>query len=40
MVVAVARGGATGVLLNVSWAVLGGFGYQGAAGVHSVVFRS
>lgn len=34
------RGGATGVLLNVSWAVWGGFGYQGAAGVHSVVFRS
>lgn len=33
-------GGVTGVLMNVSRAVWGGFGYQGAAGVHSVVLRS
>lgn len=33
-------GRVTGLLMNVSRAVWGGFGYQGAAGVHSVVFRS
>lgn len=32
--------GVTVVLMNVSRAVWGSFGYQGAAGVRSVVFRS
>ena len=32
--------GVTEVLTNVSGAVWGSFGYQGAAGAHSVVFRS
>lgn len=33
-------GGLTAALTNVSEAVWGSFGYQGAAGAHSVVFRS
>lgn len=32
--------GVTAALANVSDSVWGSFGYQGAAGVHSVVFRS
>lgn len=34
------RWGVTAALTNVSDSVWGSFGYQGAAGVHSVVFRS
>lgn len=38
---AVKRGeGVPAALMNVSDSVWGSFGYQGAAGVHSVVFRS